>query len=51
MQKRCEREVTFESIHENKERLPFRMLRDGYRNTLGIIAAIAYRMAVLNPQL
>ncbi len=46
-----ELEVTFESIDGNKERLPFRMLSDGYRNTLGMIADIAYRMAVLNPQL
>ena len=26
-------------------------LSDGYRNTLGMIADIAYRMAILNPQL
>ena len=30
---------------------PFHELSDGYRNTLGLIADIAYRMAVLNPQL
>lgn len=46
-----ELEITFESGNGKKERLPFRMLSDGYRNTLGMIADIAYRMAVLNPQL
>lgn len=46
-----ELEVTFRDENGNKERLPFRMLSDGYRNTLGMIADIAYRMAVLNPQL
>lgn len=29
--------------------LPFENLSDGYRNTLSLIADIAYRMAVLNP--
>ncbi|GAB4292824.1 MAG: AAA family ATPase [Oscillatoriaceae cyanobacterium] len=31
--------------------LPFRMLSDGVRNMLGMVADIAYRAAVLNPQL
>lgn len=31
--------------------LPVRLLSDGYRNTLGMIADIAYRMAELNPHL
>ncbi|MGB0931379.1 MAG: AAA family ATPase [Chitinophagales bacterium] len=31
--------------------LPLRMLSDGYRNTLGMIADIAYRMAELNPHI
>lgn len=30
---------------------PMHELSDGYRNTLGMIADIAYRMAVLNPQM
>ena len=30
---------------------PFSELSDGYRNTLSLISDIAYRMAVLNPQL
>lgn len=46
-----ELEITFTNWNGDKERLPFRMLSDGYRNTLGMIADIAYRMAVLNPQL
>jgi predicted ATP-binding protein involved in virulence len=49
--KTAELEITFMNGNGNKERLPFRMLSDGYRNTLGMIADIAYRMAVLNPQL
>lgn len=49
--KTSELEITFENVKGKKERLPFRMLSDGYRNTLGMIADIAYRMAVLNPQL
>lgn len=31
--------------------LPLRMMSDGYRNTLGMVADIAFRMAVLNPHL
>jgi predicted ATP-binding protein involved in virulence len=31
--------------------LPFRMLSDGFRNIFGMVADIAYRAAVLNPQL
>lgn len=33
------------------QELPFRMLSDGYRNTLGLIGDIAYRMAELNPHI
>ena len=39
--------VTFTDGHT----LPFRMLSDGIRNMLGMVADIAYRAAVLNPQL
>ena len=46
-----ELEIILTNRNGNRERLPFRMLSDGYRNTLGMIADIAYRMAVLNPQL
>ncbi|MBL0386713.1 AAA family ATPase [Tumebacillus sp. ITR2] len=34
---------------ENGEQIPFRLLSDGYRNTMGLVADIAHRMAVLNP--
>lgn len=30
---------------------PFHLLSDGYRNMIGMVADIAYRMATLNPQL
>lgn len=32
-------------------RMPVGMLSDGYRSTLGMVADIAYRMALLNPAL
>lgn len=34
-----------------REKMPLSSMSDGYRNTLGMIADIAYRMAVLNPAL
>jgi len=43
--------VMFRNSHGELEKHPLRELSDGYRNTLSIIADIAYRMAVLNPQL
>lgn len=43
--------ITFKNSHGELEKHPLRELSDGYRNTLSIIADIAYRMAVLNPQL
>lgn len=36
---------------ENGNILPFRMLSDGYRNLLGMVADLGYRASVLNPQL
>ena len=36
--------------NNNYQRHPFHELSDGYRNTLSLIADIAYRMAILNPQ-
>lgn len=36
---------------KKKERLPMRMLSDGLKITISMVADIAYRMAVLNPQL
>lgn len=38
-------------INISGEYFPFNALSDGYRNTLGMIADIAYRMAELNPHL
>lgn len=38
-------------IQEKKQEIPFHLLSDGYRNILGMVADIAYRMATLNPQL
>lgn len=38
-------------IKKEETGLPFHLLSDGYRNTLGMIADIAYRMAELNPHL
>ena len=43
--------VTYKDSHGELEKHPIRELSDGYKNTLSIIADIAYRMAVLNPQL
>lgn len=43
-------EITYIDKNNNYQRHPFHELSDGYRNTLSLIADIAYRMAVLNPQ-
>ncbi|MFI3213906.1 MAG: AAA family ATPase [Eubacteriales bacterium] len=43
-------EITYEK-NGNKEKLPMKMLSDGLRSTISMVADIAYRMAVLNPQL
>lgn len=43
-------EILYEK-NGQKERLPMRMLSDGLRITISMVADIAYRMAVLNPQL
>lgn len=45
--KRKELQFTF----SNGDTLPFTMLSDGYRNTIGLVADIAFRMASLNPHL
>ncbi|MEM7371357.1 MAG: AAA family ATPase [Bacteroidota bacterium] len=39
------------STHGTKEQLPFRLLSDGVRNMIGMIADIAYRCMILNPHL
>ncbi len=38
-------------IREELLAMPFHLLSDGYRNMIGMVADIAYRMATLNPQL
>ncbi|MBT9098120.1 AAA family ATPase [Methylovulum psychrotolerans] len=45
-------ELLIETVVQGKrETMRFRLLSDGYRNMLGMVADIAYRMATLNPQL
>ncbi len=46
-----ELDVIDSSSIEGKVKFPMHELSDGYRNTISMIADIAYRMAVLNPQL
>ena len=46
-----ELEILYTDKNGKKQRQPFRELSDGYRKTLSLVADIAYRMAVLNPQL
>lgn len=43
-------EISYSDKNGNYHRHPFHELSDGYRNTLSLIADIAYRTAVLNPQ-
>lgn len=45
-----EMEITCEN-ENGREKLPMKMLSDGLRSTISMVADIAYRMAVLNPQL
>jgi len=45
-------EILIETIiQERTQIIPFHLLSDGYRNMIGMVADIAYRMATLNPQL
>ncbi len=39
------------TIGKNRMKLPLSQFSDGYKGTIGLVADIAYRMAVLNPQL
>jgi len=39
------------TIQDKTQHTPFHLLSDGYRNMIGMVADIAYRMATLNPQL
>ncbi|MCM1222848.1 MAG: AAA family ATPase [Lachnospiraceae bacterium] len=43
-------EVEYEDTNGCFDSHPFYELSDGYRNTLSLIADVAYRMAILNPQ-
>lgn len=45
-------ELRIETLVQYKpQSVPFHLLSDGYRNMIGMVADIAYRMATLNPQL
>lgn len=45
-------EILIETAIQGKSQtIPFHLLSDGYRNMIGMVADIAYRMATLNPQL
>ena len=46
-----ELEVIYFDSNNEHVRIPVSMLSDGYKCTISLIADIAYRMAVLNPQL
>lgn len=44
-------DILYTNKDGQKIRVPMKNLSDGYKNTIGMIADIAYRMAILNPQL
>ena len=44
-------DILYTDASGRKVRVPMKNLSDGYKNTIGMIADIAYRMAILNPQL
>lgn len=44
-------DILYTNTDGKKLRVPMKNLSDGYKNTIGMIADIAYRMAILNPQL
>ncbi len=44
-------DIVYLEVGRGKIRIPLNQLSDGYRCTLSLIADIAYRMAILNPQL
>lgn len=43
-------DIIYTSKNQGKIRMPISQLSDGYKCTISLIADIAYRMAVLNPQ-
>lgn len=46
-----ELDVIYKDNDGNRMRIPMNQLSDGYKSTISLVADIAYRMAVLNPQL
>lgn len=46
-----ELDILYRNKGSERERYPMKELSDGYKNTLSMVADIAYRMAVLNPWL
>ena len=44
-------DILYTDSEGQNSRVPMKNLSDGYKNTIGMIADIAYRMATLNPQL
>ncbi|MCF6414158.1 AAA family ATPase [Collinsella tanakaei] len=44
-------EIEYVDPDDTVHRMPMNSLSDGYRTTLSMVADIAYRMAILNPQL
>ena len=46
-----ELDILYRDGNSDRERYPMKELSDGYKNTLSMVADIAYRMAVLNPWL
>ena len=44
-------DVTYYDQNNEHVRIPLSLLSDGYKCTISLIADIAYRMAILNPQL
>jgi len=43
--------IIYQDEKEGKVKIPLNQLSDGYKGTISLIADIAYRMAVVNPQL
>src|SRR5699024_3839634 len=46
-----ESDVSYTEDAGERMRIPLNQLSDGYKSTISLVADIAYRMAVLNPQL
>lgn len=46
-----ELEIAYKDTNGYMMRIPINQLSDGYKSTISLVADIAYRMAVLNPQL